>query len=162
MTMNKQQKILFLHGLESKPGGTKPRFLTKKGYQVLNPKLPKSSFEESIAIAQNLIDTEEPDVVIGSSRGGAVAMCLNTAGASMVLIAPAWSRFRQTASKKVDSTTVVLHSKHDDIVEFKDSEHLAKVCGATLISVGDNHRMNDPDALEAMLDAVKWVSDENR
>ena len=29
--------VLFLHGLESKPGGTKPTYLEDNGYCVLNP-----------------------------------------------------------------------------------------------------------------------------
>ena len=42
--------VLFLHGLESKPGGTKPTYLEDNGYCVLNPKLPKYSFEESLSL----------------------------------------------------------------------------------------------------------------
>lgn len=48
-------KILFLHGWTSVPGGRKPTFLTNAGHTVLNP-------------------LHHPDVVVGSSRGGAVAM----------------------------------------------------------------------------------------
>ena len=150
-------KVLFLHGLESKPGGSKPRYLKKIGHTVLNPHMPKYSFEESIAIAQGMIDKEMPDVVVGSSRGGAVAMCLSMKGAQTVLVAPAWSRFRQTAGKMVTPEAMILHSKNDEIVEFSDSVRLADICGATLIPVGKDHYMNDDSALEAIADAIKWT-----
>ncbi len=153
------KKVLFLHGLESQPGGFKPRFLKEKGYQVFNPWLPKSSFEESIKIAQHKIDTESPDVIVGSSRGGAVALCLEPRGAKLVLIAPAWKRFHKTHHMaSVKSDCVILHSEADDIVSIEDSVQLAQLEGTTLIKAGEDHRMSDSDALEALLDAVKWVT----
>ena len=155
-------KVLFLHGLESKPGGSKAKYLESKGYRVLNPGMPKYSFEESVAIAQGVIDREMPDVIVGSSRGGAVAMCLDPGGAKLVLVAPAWSHFRQTASNSVPSTTMILHSKNDTTVKYEDSVHLAKTCNATLVTVGECHRMSDESALEGILDAVKWVTRERR
>ena len=90
-------RVLFLHGLESKPGGTKARYLQEAGYEVLNPALPKTSFEDSISIAQDVIDDMKPDVVVGSSRGGAVAMSVSTRGAPVVLREPAQVRAQQTA-----------------------------------------------------------------
>ena len=154
--------VLFLHGLESKPGGTKPTYLENNGYCVLNPKLPKYSFEESISIAQAAIDSDCPDVIVGSSRGAAVAMCLDPGPAKLVLLAPAWKHFALSAGKTVDSTAMILHSKDDVIVKYEDSQELAETCNATLVTVGECHRMRDADALEAMLDAVKWVASESR
>ena len=154
--------VLFLHGLESKPGGTKPTYLKNNGYKVLNPKLPKYSFEESVAIAQGVIDRDMPDVIVGSSRGAAVAMCIDPGTAKLVLIAPAWSHFMQTANKKVPASAMILHSEADVIVKYSDSKQLAETCNATLITVGECHRMKDADALEGMLDAVKWVTNESR
>ena len=151
-------KVLFLHGLESKPGGAKAKHLEKVGHTVLNPALPKYSFEESVAIAQGVIDRELPDVIVGSSRGGAIAMCVNPSGAKIVLVAPAWSHFRQTAHSEVTKDTMILHSENDTTVLLKDSEHLIDTYGATLIKVGECHRMNDTSALEALAHAVTWTN----
>ena len=152
-------KILFLHGMESKPGGAKAQHLEKAGHIVFNPALPKYSFEESVAIAQGVIDRELPDVIIGSSRGGAVAMCVNPNGARKILVAPAWSHFRQTANTTVDEDTMILHSENDTVVLYEDSQHLADTFGATLIKVGACHRMIDTDALEALAHTVDWTND---
>ena len=115
-------KILFLHGLESKPGGTKPTALSLEGHTVLNPSLPKDSFDESVAIAQKLVDSEVPDVIVGSSRGGAVAMAVNAGGARKVLVAPAWKKYG--VEGKVDSGTIILHSESDDVVSFADTQEV--------------------------------------
>ena len=48
---------------------------------------------------------------------------------------------------------MILHSRADDVVPFADSEELAKISGATLIEVGSDHRLADPEPLAAMLSA---------
>ena len=157
-------KVLFLHGLESKPGGRKPSFLKKSGYEVINPSLPRNDFEISVKIAQDVIDTEQPDLVVGSSRGGAVAMCVSTRGAPLILIAPAWQRFlsvQQLGEFKIrhdSQKTIILHSDNDDVVAPADSEQLENLYGIKKICVGENHRMSDDDALEALLDTAKWLT----
>jgi hypothetical protein len=69
--------ILFLHGWQSVPGGVKPTFLAQHGHTVLNPKLPDDDFAAALAIAQAEFDRHHPDVIVGSSRGGALAMNLD-------------------------------------------------------------------------------------
>jgi len=149
-------KILFLHGFGSKPGGSKVKFLEKHGYEVLNPFLPKYSWDESLENAQVLIDSEQPDIIVGSSRGGAVALSVNTLGARLVLVAPAWKRFG--GNPQLACGGVVIHCREDKIIPYEDSEELSRLTGAALITCGKNHRMNDPDAHEAILDAVKWCT----
>ena len=66
-------KVLFLHGWTSVPGGVKPTYLAAHGHAVLNPALPDEDFAAAVRIAQDEFDRHQPDVVVGSSRGGAVA-----------------------------------------------------------------------------------------
>ena len=73
-------KILYLHGLYSRPGGRKPTFLRERGHEVINPGMPDDDFAASVRIAQHAYDAGSPEVVVGSSRGGAVAMNLETGG----------------------------------------------------------------------------------
>jgi len=148
-------KILFLHGLESQPGGSKVKYLQGLGHTVLNPLLPKHDFDESVKIAQALIDSEHPEIVVGSSRGGAVAMNINAQGARLILIAPAWKRFGNSSSIPVNTT--ILHCRDDKIVPYKDSAEL----GVNLMSCGDDHRMSDKLALTALGQAVGLQKDKN-
>jgi hypothetical protein len=49
--------------------------------------------------------------------------------------------------------TVILHSRADDVLPFADSEELVRTSGlpaTALIEVGTDHRLADPESLEAM------------
>src|SRR5438874_1895419 len=91
--LNDSMTILFLHGWQSVPGGVKPTFLAQHGHEVINPKLPDEDFNEAVRIAQVGFDKHHPDVVVGSSRGGAVAMNIISGGARLVLLCPAWKKY---------------------------------------------------------------------
>src|SRR5438128_11286049 len=145
-------KILFLHGWQSVPGGVKPTFLAQHGHEVINPKLPDDNFEEAVRIAQDEFDKHQPDVVVGSSRGGAVAMSINRGEAKLVLLCPAWKK--HGTAKAVKKKTIILHSRADEVVPFADSEELVRNSGlpaSALIEVGNDHRLADPEPLKAML-----------
>ena len=62
---------------QSTPGGVKPPTSKTTATTVLNPALPDDNFEAAVTIAQVEFDRHHPDVVVGSSRGGAVAMNIN-------------------------------------------------------------------------------------
>ena len=148
-------KILFLHGWRSVPGGVKPTFLAQHGHEVINPKLPEEDFAEAVRIAQAEFDKHQPQVVVGSSRGGAVAMNINSGSAKLVLLCPAWRKFG--TARTVKPGTVILHSRDDDVIPFADSEALVRNNGATLIEVGSDHRLADPEPLEALLKECESV-----
>src|SRR5438552_1013212 len=96
-------KILFLHGWHSVPGGVKPTFLAEGGHEIINPKLPDDDFAEAIRVAQAEFDKHQPQVVVGSSRGGAVAMNINSGSARLVLLCPAWRRRESATTVKADT-----------------------------------------------------------
>ena len=149
-------KVLFLHGWRSVPGGVKPTYLKDHGHEIINPKLPDEDFAESVRIAQAEFDRHRPDVVVGSSRGGAVAMSLNSGGAKFVLLCPAWKKYG--TARTVKPGTVILHSRADDVVSFGDSEELVRNSGlpaSALVEVGDDHRLADREPLRRMLEACE-------
>jgi alpha-beta hydrolase superfamily lysophospholipase len=146
-------RILFLHGWHSVPGGVKPTYLKDHGHTVFNPALDDDDFELAIRTAQEVFDLHQPAVVVGSSRGGAVAMNINSATAKLVLLCPAWKNWGNTTTVKSD--TIILHSPADDVIPFADSEELAANSRATLIEVGNHHRLADPESLQAMLKACE-------
>src|SRR5262245_12547781 len=144
-------KILFLHGWQSVPGGVKPSYLAGHGHEVINPALPDEDFAEAVRIAQAEFDRHRPDVVVGSSRGGAVALNLDTADTPLVLLCPAWRRWG--TATKAQARAVILHSRADDVIPFADSEDLVRASGlptSALVEVGTDHRLADPASLAAM------------
>ncbi len=145
-------KVLFLHGLESTPGGRKPTTISNAGYEVIEPSLPSTSWVDSVNAAQEAYDAEQPDVVVGSSRGGAVAMAADMSPRKMILIAPAWKKYCPNCT--IAPTTTILHSPEDEVISFADSRLLSKMYGAELVIAGDDHRMNDSGALANLIQAI--------
>lgn len=81
-----------------------------------------------------------PDIIVASSQGGAVAMSLaeKYPNAKFVLICPAWKIFNAPCCK-IPSDSIIIHGKRDWKVPYEDSVELAKMNGAKLISTNDGH-----------------------
>jgi len=151
-------KILFLHGWQSVPAGVKPTYLAQHGHIVINPKLPDDDFDEALRVAQAEFDKHRPEIIVGSSRGGAVAMNLQCGDTPLVLLCPAWKKWG--SAKTIKESTAFLHSRADDVVPFADSEELVRNSGLpfwTLIDTGNDHRLADEESLELMLFALNKV-----
>lgn len=149
-------RVLFLHGWTSVPGGLKPTYLAAHGHTVLNPALPDEDFPRAVAIAQEAIDRDRPAVVVGSSRGGAVAMNVDPGPARLVLLCPAWRRWG--TADTVPAGTIILHAEADDVIPVADSRELLRRSGldaSALVVIGNDHRLADPEPLAAMLAAVE-------
>lgn len=147
-------KILFLHGWHSVPGGVKPTYLQNQACEVINPPLDDDDFEAAVRTAQAAFDSHSPDVIVGSSRGGAVAMNIRSGRTPLVLLCPAWKRWGTVS--KLKSNTIILHSRADDVIPFEESEELIASSGLpseSLIEVGSDHRLAD----EASLSVMHWA-----
>jgi len=148
-------KVLFLHGWKSVPGGVKPTYLKGKGLEVINPALDDNDFAKAVATAQQAFEKHRPAVVVGSSRGGAVAMNLTDRQVPLVLLCPAWKNWGTV--KTINSKSVVLHSRMDDVIPFQHSLELienSNLASGHLLEVGGDHRLADPKSLEEMYQRV--------
>ena len=150
--------ILFLHGWHSVPGGVKPTYLASAGHIVINPALDDDNIDAAICTAQSEYDQQQPDVIVGSSRGGAVAMNFKSKDTPLVLLCPAWKNWGTATTLKPNS--VILHSRKDDVIPFADSEELVAsgLPPETLIEVGDDHRLADEESLSVMLWACERIN----
>ncbi len=150
-------KILFLHGLESGPHGSKYQALKWMFGKILAPDCSgvKDETQRLRIIQQALEGEKEPVLVVGSSMGGLMALQLNQASpdkvAGMVLCAPAIHR---PAAIGLDleklPPTIVIHGTEDTVVPFACSS----VFGERLIAVDDDHRLSNsmPEILRAAFD----------
>jgi alpha/beta superfamily hydrolase len=148
-------KLLYLHGWNSVVEGIKPTSLRSHGHEVIEPALDHDDFERALATAQAAFDASQPDVIVGSSRGGAVAMNLRSGHARLVLLCPAWKKWG--SARTVKPGTVILHSRADDVIPFEESLDLARESGlpeGALVEVGTDHRLAAPEPLEALARAV--------
>jgi hypothetical protein len=95
---------------------------------------------------------------LGSSRGGAVAMNLDSGSRPLVLLCPAWKRWG--TARTVGPGTVILHSEADVVIPFAESRELVRASGlpdSTLVIVGNDHGLAEPEPLHAMLEACEKV-----
>jgi len=149
-------RILFLHGWHSGAGGMKPAYLREQGHEVLNPALSDDDFEEAVRVAQDAFDRGNPEIVVGSSRGGAVAMNIDSGDTPMVLLCPAWKNWGRAG--RVKPNTVILHGTCDETIPFSHSEELISLSGISLdrlVGVEDGHRLAESlDELAACLERV--------
>ena len=102
----------------------------------------------SLRIAEAEFAKHQPDVVVGSSRGGAVAINMNSGDTPLVLLCPAWKNWGDATTVKPN--TVILHSRADDVIPFADSEEIAsnsKLPNEALIEIGN-------DGFEPPLDEI--------
>jgi fermentation-respiration switch protein FrsA (DUF1100 family) len=79
---------------------------------------------------------------------------LDSEDARLVLVCPAWKKWGE--AKTVKHGTLILHSRADDVVPFEDSVKLLVNSGvpeSSLIKVGRDHRLTDPEPLAALLRA---------
>lgn len=152
-------KILFLHGWTSVPGGLKPSYLKEHGHEVINPALPDDDFDESVRIAEAEYSQHNPDVIVGSSRGGAVAVNMNSGDTPLVLLCPAWKKWGNVTTVKPQA--IIIHSCKDDVIPFSDSKELianSSLPPEALVEVGIDHRLADPKPLQAMLKACERLA----
>lgn len=145
--------ILFLHGLESKPGGSKSRYLGER-YGAFSPALGCSSpllphmVDDALAVARAAIAEHDPALIVGSSFGGAITVRLLREGAfrgPVVLIAPAAHKITGDDALPDGTRAVILHGDLDDTVLHEDSVALAKTGGPGVelrTVVGGDHRLN--------------------
>lgn len=145
-------KVLLLPGWSSS-GSMKRAYLEFLGYDVMTPRLSDWWFRRAVAQAQAAFDSFRPDVIVGSSRGGSVAMNMQSGTTPLILLAPAWKRWGKATSVK--KNCVVIHSPFDQYVPFPDSVELCGNSGARLVAAGFDHRLNCWEARRALREALE-------
>jgi pimeloyl-ACP methyl ester carboxylesterase len=94
-------------------------------------------------------------VIIGASRGGALALAIPD-DRPLVLLAPAWRYFG--VRPRIDAEGVVIHSPRDRIVPLGHSRELCRRCpGLRLVITGAEHRLNCPAGRGALARALDDV-----
>ena len=158
--MSHPLRVQFIHGLESNPQGAKARFLAAR-FEALTPAMDTRDLEGSIATQAAALAAFRPDVLVGSSYGGAVAVALLARGAwrgPTVLLAPAAARLGIHDPLPGDVTVTVAHGVDDDIVPPAHSRALVEGTSPArvrLVEVADGHRLQslvDTGALAALVE----------
>jgi predicted alpha/beta hydrolase family esterase len=136
----------------SSNGSAKSSFLRSLGYSVLVPRLPGWSFRAALRVAQDAFDGFDPIIVVGSSRGGSLALHLDTRDRPMILLAPAYQFFGGMPDREtIPQGSVVIHSPDDHLVPIRHSLELVQhLHDLGLIRAGETHHLNCPGGKEAL------------
>ena len=149
----KVKRVLFLHGMFGQ-NSSKPYFLKSLGLEVCHPVLDDWNFDRSVREAQEHLNEIKPDLIVGSSRGGAVAMNIQSENIPLILLAPAWRVFGRKDRTKSSST--IIHSASDTLIPIDDSRRLSANSGCQLVIAGNDHRLNCEEGKNALKTAV-WT-----
>ncbi len=139
-------RVQFIHGLESNPQGSKARFLAAH-FDALTPAMDTRDLAGAIETQAAALADFQPDVVIGSSFGGAIAVALLARGlwrGPTLLLAQAAEKLGITAPLPEGVVVTIVHGTRDDVVPLEDSRKLARTGTpglVTLIEVDDEHRL---------------------
>lgn len=129
--------IMYLHGLEGSPQGTKGRWM-QTYFSAVAPEMPASrdnfehSFAASYKVAKSAVQTHQPDVIVGSSFGGGILMKLLQSGdwsGNAVMLAPAGVMYGIGDNIPEGSHAIIIHSPADHLVSYADSELIVRNSG---------------------------------
>jgi len=139
-------QIVFLHGLESGPQGSKFQALSRRFGEILAPDCSGiyTESERLQVIRRELADQPGPFLLVGSSMGGLMALLLQQAEpdriAGLVLCAPALQRGNAPSidPRKLPPTRVI-HGSRDEVIPIR----VSRVFAERLIEVDDDHRLQN-------------------
>ncbi len=159
-------RVVFCHGLEGSPQGTKVQAMKAAGIDVLAPDFQGQVLAERLETLRRVLeglDPAEPVLLAGSSYGGAVAawtaMESSHPFAGLLLLAPAIHYAEPPipdaeAYAPVDLHTVIIHGTADSIVPLSASErYAARSERVELIAVEDGHRL--VESLERIIQTIQ-------
>jgi hypothetical protein len=139
-------RVQFIHGLEGSPQGSKARFLAEH-FDAVTPAMDTGDFAACVALHRRVLEEFAPQVLVGSSFGGAVAVALLGDGSfrgPTLLLAPAQRHFGVAERLPAGVPVIVAHGLHDDVVDIAGSRGLVASSTpewARLVEVDDDHRL---------------------
>ncbi len=136
----------------------KPTHLVQAGHQVLNPALDDDDFTLALRTAQTEYDRHLPDVIVGSSRGGAVALNIVSRETPLVLLCPAWKDGALIVLSKPTRSYCTVALTTSFLRRLRGTGFHSGLPSETLIEVGSDHRLADESSLAVMLWACELLA----
>ncbi|MFR9543375.1 MAG: YqiA/YcfP family alpha/beta fold hydrolase [Rikenellaceae bacterium] len=172
------KNILYIHGLkrgvgdvESQTATTLRKALDSCRYSVISPTFPTNG-EEALALAKRIIREELVDIVVGSSLGGFIALCLR--GVPKIVINPCaradvelaklgrsdiassytnlidnlWAGINQEEQER----TIGVFSDNDELFSYREefSHHYHKV-----VDIEDGHRISEDNVYQVVAPIIE-------
>ncbi len=143
--------VIFSHGQESGPWGTKIRAMAERvrslGFEAdsVDYRGIADPTERVQKLVRECAGIEGALLLVGSSMGGHVATAAAQAvgAAGLFVLAPAYfmKGYERLTPPPPDLPICIVHGWKDDIVPAENSIRFARDCGATLHLVDGDHRL---------------------
>ena len=144
-----EPRLVFLHGLESGPHGSKYHALLDIDPDIIAPDCSGlDDIHERLDVIGKCLADIERMVLVGSSFGGLAAVLFaqqpenRNRVAACLLCAPAISLAAPGEITLVPPRTIVLQGTQDDLVPWKESEKFCEAHGLRFVKVDDDHRLS--------------------
>ena len=140
-------RVQFAHGLEGSPRGAKARLLSRH-FEARTPAMDTGDFEACVELHARTLERFRPDVVVGSSFGGAVVVELlrrRLWRGPTLLLAPAALRRDPSARLPEDVPVWIVHGLRDELIDVEQSRALARSGSperVRLFEVDDDHALH--------------------
>ena len=154
-------RVQFIHGLEGSPQGAKARLFAAY-FDALTPAMDTHDFEACVRVHEEALGRFEPQVLVGSSFGAAVAVALLDRGlwsGPTLLLAQAAIRLDPDARLPEGLHVWLVHGRDDALIDIEQSRRLARTGSpdrVRLLEVNDDHSLH---AMVKSGDLVRVVQD---
>jgi hypothetical protein len=151
-------RLVFLHGLESGPHGSKYHALRELDPDLLAPDCTGlTGIAERLDVIEADLASIDRMVIVGSSFGGLAALLFAQRQhnrhrvAACLLCAPALPLAAPGSITWLPERTTVLHGTRDEVIPYRVSEEFCATHGIRLVPVDDDHRLAASAALMVSL-----------
>lgn len=138
--------IMFLHGKESGPFGTKYKWM-QEVYEVDSPDFQGMEIEDRLSKAEKLTRGMVGVFLVGSSYGGLLAALLYSKYpdrfSGYLLLAPALHLEAAKDITRIPDKSSVIHGTFDEVVPHDTVSSFCKTKGVAFISVEDAHPLHN-------------------
>jgi alpha/beta superfamily hydrolase len=140
-------RVQFVHGLEGSPQGAKARLFAAH-FEACTPAMDTADFDACVVLQADALRDFAPDVLVGSSFGGAVAVELLRSGAwrgPTLLLAQAAVKRDPTACLPAGVPIWLVHGRDDALIDVADSRALLATGDpkwVRLFEVDDDHGLH--------------------
>ena len=140
-------RVQFVHGLEGSPHGRKATLLAQH-FEAYTAAMDTRDFGACVELQAATLREFRPDVLVGSSFGGAVVVELLRRGdwkGPTLLLAQAALRYDPQARLPQGVPVTLVHGLRDELIRIEDSRQLASTGSADmvrLVEVDDEHDLS--------------------
>ena len=144
-------RVMFSHGQESGPWGTKIRAMADlvRGMGCEADSIDYQGIADPTERVEKCVrecaGSSSPLILVGSSMGGHVATAAaeRLGAAGLFVLAPAYfmEGYEELTPPPPSMPICIVHGWHDDVVPVENSIRFARACSATLHIVDGDHRL---------------------